>query len=154
MRLADEDPAALLVSSSVAEEDDQNLFRGGVPQVADWLRAWRSAHTPVSYEGAAAQNCTENFIQSSRKPGTPAKAFRAMIRIICLVLRRLDDRLWRVPFPVWLLVVGWAHFAVLLARQIFQGFLKSVSLIIPQGFKDAPWDLTPPRLPNPLSDWS
>ena len=78
---------AITVAESSAAEADAELFKGGVPQVADWLRAWRSCRTPQSFAAAEANGCTDNFIKGSRVPGTSRKAFRSMVETMALVLR-------------------------------------------------------------------
>ena len=68
-------------------EGDRELFRGGVPQVEDWLRAWRACRTPTSFRAAEANGTTENFIKGSRVPGARRKAFKSMIRVMVFALR-------------------------------------------------------------------
>ena len=80
-------PAAAVVLQSEAAEDDLQLFRGGVPQVEDWLRAWRVCRTPQSFAAAEAHGITENFIKGSRVPGVSARAFQTMVRVMCFTLR-------------------------------------------------------------------
>ena len=70
-----------------ATDGDRELFRGGVPQTEDWLRAWRSCRTPQSFRAAEANGVTENFIKGSRIPGASRKAFKSMVRVMALVLR-------------------------------------------------------------------
>jgi hypothetical protein len=79
---------AITVPTSTAASSDADLFRGGVPQPADWLRAWRACRTPQSFHAAEACGITENFIQGSRVHGASRKAFAAMTKIMCLVIRR------------------------------------------------------------------
>jgi len=78
---------SLQVMESCSIDSHMELFRGGVPQVEDWLRAWRACRTPQSFAAAEANGITENFIKGSRVVGAKRKAFRAMIRIMALVLR-------------------------------------------------------------------
>jgi hypothetical protein len=78
---------ALQVLESCSMDSHMELFRGGVPQVEDWLRAWRACRTPQSFAAAEANGITDNFIKGSRVAGANRKAFRAMIRIMALVLR-------------------------------------------------------------------
>ena len=81
-------PDVAVSSVEYAEIDgDRELFRGGVPQVEDWLRAWRACRTPQSFKAAEANGITENFIKGSRVPGANRKAFKAMARVMALVLR-------------------------------------------------------------------
>ena len=67
---------------------DDELFRGGVPQPEDWLRAWRACQTPTSFHAAQEHGVTENFIHGTRRRGkVTRKGFAAMVRIMALVLR-------------------------------------------------------------------
>ena len=84
------DKAPVCVSSLDAEcfDTDSQLFRGGVPQVPDWLRAWRSCHTPISFRGAEQHGITNNFINASRQSVLiRRKAFRSMVRVMMFVVR-------------------------------------------------------------------
>ena len=47
-------------------DSDAQLFRGGVPQVADWLRVWRDCRSPVSFSTAEQIGATFDFIHSKR----------------------------------------------------------------------------------------
>ena len=75
-----------VLESSVAASDDK-LFRGGVPQADDWLRAWRACRTPQSFRAAEAHATTDTFIRGPRIPGTSAKAFASMVRVMSFALR-------------------------------------------------------------------
>ena len=77
----------LAVSEVELPPGDRELFRGGVPQVEDWLRAWRACRTPQSFRAAEAHGITDNFIKGSRVPGACRKAFKSMIRVMVFVLR-------------------------------------------------------------------
>jgi hypothetical protein len=66
---------------------DRELFRGGVPQVEDWLRSWRSCRTPQSFHAAEANGITECFIKGSRIANVGRKAFRAMVQIMAFAIR-------------------------------------------------------------------
>ena len=62
---------------------DVELFRGGVPQIADWLRAWRACRTPTSWHTAEEQSTTENFINSHRQMAiVRRKSVKAMVSIM------------------------------------------------------------------------
>ena len=75
-----------VLESSVAASDGK-LFRGGVPQPDDWLRAWRACRTPQSFRASEAHATTDTFIRGSRIPGTTAKASASMARVMSLALR-------------------------------------------------------------------
>ena len=80
---------------------DDELFRRGVPQVADWLRCWRACLTPVSFHAAAANGVTENFIQGARdKAATSRRAFASMVRVMGLTLRARALRVLQDAFSI------------------------------------------------------
>jgi len=87
-------PAAAASTSVVspAEEADTALFKGAVPQVADWLRAWRACRSGQSFLASEKSACTESFIQGSRIKGASRKAMRAMLRVMARALRRRKMR--------------------------------------------------------------
>ena len=73
---------------------DEELFRRGVPQVADWLRCWRAGQTPASFQAAEKNGTTENFIHCQRnKAKVGRRTFKAMTKVMSLVLRRRKLRL-------------------------------------------------------------
>jgi hypothetical protein len=79
------DAATETLELSVTDED---LFRGGVPQPADWLRAWRSCRSTMSFRAGGAHGTTDNFIHGSRWSGSQSrKAFKDMAIIMATVLR-------------------------------------------------------------------
>ena len=41
--------------------EDQNLYRGNVPQPTDWLRAWDACHHASSFQKAQQHYETEDF---------------------------------------------------------------------------------------------
>ena len=84
------DPVPVSISCQVVDDSgDSQLFRGGVPQVPDWLRAWRACRTPTSFRAAEKHGITNNFINSARAlVPIRRKAFRSMVRVMSLVLRR------------------------------------------------------------------
>ena len=81
-------PAAITSVVSPAEEADTALFKGAVPQVADWLRAWRAVRSGQSFLSAENSAGTEAFIRNSRIKGASRKAVRAMVGVMVRVLRR------------------------------------------------------------------
>jgi len=70
-------------------EDDQ-LLHGAVPQLEQWLRAWRYAKNPTSLRAAEAIQGTEAFLAGSKSPETVAvasrKALRSMYEIMAEVV--------------------------------------------------------------------
>ena len=80
-------PAAAVIYESETVDGDRELFRGGVPQVEDWVRAWRVCRTPQSFAAAEAHGTTENFIKGSRVPGVSARAFQTLVHVMCFALR-------------------------------------------------------------------
>ena len=74
-------------------DSDAQLFRGGVPQVADWLKAWRACRSPMSFCTAEQTGITFDFIHSTRLPvAMSRKAFRSMVRVMAFVLRARKRR--------------------------------------------------------------
>ena len=57
---------------------DQDLFRGNVPQPADWLRAWSACKRVTSFRSAAQHFQTEDYAWG-RKCSVVAKGFRFAI---------------------------------------------------------------------------
>lgn len=78
---------ASTVSVSSELEAAHALFIGGVPQVVDWLHAWRACKTPQSFKAAEENGITNNFAQGSRVHGTSRKAFASMVRVMSLCIR-------------------------------------------------------------------
>ena len=86
------DKAAVCISSLVVKSSDTSadadLFRGGVPQVPDWLRAWRACRSPISFSAAEKHGITNNFINASRQNSLiRRKAFRSMVRVMMFAIR-------------------------------------------------------------------
>lgn len=69
------------------DADDAELFRGGVPQLGDWVQAWGSCRNPVSFSHAEKQGQVTSFVTGSRGQTAPRKAFAAMVRVMSFVLR-------------------------------------------------------------------
>ena len=46
--------------------EDQDLFKGNVPQPHEWLRAWRSCRTASSFRAAMEFFSTEDYVAGSR----------------------------------------------------------------------------------------
>ena len=91
-----EDAAVSAVGVAGQVYEDQRLFRGGVPQVGDWLNAWRSCRTPVSFRKAEKFGITANFVHGGRQQlPVSRKAFRSMVKVMSLVLRRRKRKLLR-----------------------------------------------------------
>lgn len=70
-----------------ASLSDDRLLSGSVPQVADWLRAWRAARTPQSWQAAAAKEQTEHFIRAVRSQPIGTRPLEMMALIMREVLR-------------------------------------------------------------------
>ena len=66
---------------------DAELFRGSVPQLDDWLLAWRACRTPQSFYAAEAHGVTCNYIRGSRMQRTSRKAFKSMVDVMAMALR-------------------------------------------------------------------
>ena len=95
--------AAIVGNAGALYDSDVQLFRGGVPQVADWLRAWRACRSPVSFSTAEQIGATFDFIHSKRLPvATSRKAFRSMVRVMAFVLRARKLRALRAASSVCL----------------------------------------------------
>ena len=58
--------------------EDEVLLAGGVPQPADWLRAWRLCMDPKSWAAAARSADTEDFIAQIRVPSAKPRALQNM----------------------------------------------------------------------------
>jgi hypothetical protein len=76
-----------------ADMSDDRLLAGAVPQPPDWLRAWRAAKTPVSWQAAAANAGTEHFISRLRERSAQPKAIQKMLLIMREVVRS-QKRQW------------------------------------------------------------
>ena len=85
----------------IHEPEDDQLFRGGVPQPSDWMRAWQVCQSPVSYRSAQKAGIVENFVHGVRRRGeVTRKAFAAMVEIMCLVLRAKVRQLFTTAFSI------------------------------------------------------
>ena len=60
---------------------DQDLFRGNVPQAVDWLRAWSACKQASSFAGAEAYYATEDYAWG-RQCSVRAKSVAAKERIL------------------------------------------------------------------------
>ena len=81
----DDAPVHLSMQASL---DDDQLLAGSVPQPPDWLRAWRAARTPQSWEAASQQFATEHFIRQSRDRSVGSRPLKNMARIMREVIRQ------------------------------------------------------------------
>jgi len=66
---------------------DDKLLSGAVPQVEDWVRAWRAARTPQSWQAAAGQLETEHFLRPVRERPTGARPLEHMARVMQEAIR-------------------------------------------------------------------
>jgi hypothetical protein len=62
---------------------DQDLFRGNVPQPADWLRAWSACKRVTSFRSAAQHFQTEDYAWG-RRCSVVAKSFLSAIMYLLL----------------------------------------------------------------------
>ena len=67
---------------------DDRLLSGSVPQVEDWIRAWRAARTPQSWQAAAEKEQTEHFIRQTRQRPTGTRPLEHMALIMREVPRK------------------------------------------------------------------
>ena len=79
-------PAPHAVSHHPADSDKQ-LLSGAVPQLEDWLRAWRMVRTPVSFEAASQQWNTEHYVSGNRTRPVDRRAIKAMVHIMAETVR-------------------------------------------------------------------
>ena len=61
---------------------DDALLAGATPQPEDWLRVWRAARTPQSWQAAAESLHTEHFIRQTREKSVPSRPLEQMARVI------------------------------------------------------------------------
>ncbi len=71
-----------------ASDSDDRLLSGAVPQVEDWLRAWRAARAPQSWQVAAEKARTEHFIRPSRDRPTGTRPLEHMALIMQETIRQ------------------------------------------------------------------
>ena len=79
----------------MVDETDVDLLLGGVPQLADWIRAWQACQCPASYHKEQKQGVIENFFHGFRGRGeTERRAFEQMVMVMsCVVRFRLRQHL-------------------------------------------------------------
>ena len=80
-------PDSPVTLSLQADLSDDRLLAGSVPQPCDWLRAWRAARTPQSWQAAAETLQTEHFIRQTRDKSVLARPLEQMAVIMQEVLR-------------------------------------------------------------------
>jgi hypothetical protein len=80
-------PDAPIEVALQASASDDDLLRGQVPQVLDWLRAWRAARTPQSWEAAAQTAYTEHYIRATASRSVTAETLRAMTDVMARAIR-------------------------------------------------------------------
>ena len=74
---------------------DDRLLAGSVPQPPDWLRAWRAARTPQSWQAAQDSLRTEHFIRPCRDRSVQARPLAKMATILREVIRQEKRSLLR-----------------------------------------------------------
>ena len=80
-------PDAPLRFAAQATLQDEQLLSGAVPQPADWLRTWRAAITPQSWQAAGRNLQTEHYMHMLRPRAVEPRALQRMARIQAEVLR-------------------------------------------------------------------
>ncbi|CAE7340466.1 unnamed protein product, partial [Symbiodinium microadriaticum] len=82
-------PDVSLAKLVAHEPVDEKLLAGSVPQLSDWLRAWRTVQSPVSFLKASRQSATESHIDCRRgyKRHVDRKPLKDMLEIILEVTR-------------------------------------------------------------------
>ena len=73
--------------ASQATLQDEQLLSGAVPQPPDWLRTWRAAITPQSWQSASKNLQTEHYMHMLRPRAVQARALQRMARIQAEVIR-------------------------------------------------------------------
>ena len=81
-------PVRVLLQS----DDEADLLAGAVPQLADWLRAFRAARTPASFASVAETLRTEHYIRGIRARAVQRRALHAQVAIMAEVVRRRQRR--------------------------------------------------------------
>ena len=78
-------PVELRLQASLS---DDRLLAGSVPQPEDWIRAWRAARTPKSWQ-AAAESCeSEHYIRHCRDRSVGARALEQQARVMREAMRQ------------------------------------------------------------------
>ena len=67
--------------------DDDELLRGGVPQLADWLKVWRLCRDPMSWLAAEQHQRTDAYINKECAVGASRRALQTMTLIQREVVR-------------------------------------------------------------------
>ena len=80
-------PDASLRFAAQETLEDEQLFAGAVPQPIDWLRTWRAATTPQSWQAAARNLDTEHYAHMLRPRSVEPRALQRMARIQAEVVR-------------------------------------------------------------------
>jgi hypothetical protein len=86
-------PDAPLRFAAQATLEDEQLLSGAVPQAVDWLRTWRAAITPQSWQSAGKNLDTEHFAHMLRPRAVEPRALQRMARIQAEVVRG-SFRVW------------------------------------------------------------
>ena len=90
--LCPETPVSELLAESRPVQDDE-LFKGSVPQPADWLRAWRHLKEAMSFRSCEKISGTENFVQTGVAKGSDRRTVKALQAII-VEGKREQKRQW------------------------------------------------------------
>ena len=66
---------------------DDRLLSGSVPQVHDWVRAWRAARSHQSWRAAAEKDRTEHFVSNAPGRSTASRPLEHMALVMQEVIR-------------------------------------------------------------------
>lgn len=72
---------------------DQDLFRGNVPQPADWLRAWSACKRVSSFRSAVQHFQTEDYAWG-RRCSVVGKSYLPPLFLVNLLVVKLAARVW------------------------------------------------------------
>jgi hypothetical protein len=68
--------------------EDESLLAGGVPQPADWLKAWSATQTLQSWQSLASHDLVLTFASLGRDRSIQASGMKAMLAVMHQVIRR------------------------------------------------------------------
>lgn len=125
--------------------DDAQLFKGGVPQVADIVRLFRWMNSPVSFQVMSNLTLTESFLSQQRVDVT-RKAAASMVKILCESIRQKKLHVLRQSRSLCLIFDERSPHTVLryrsdVAERFGHGILKA-------------WAVSTPMTDELEDDWS
>ena len=71
-------PEAPLVVTLQKTFEDEDLLKGAVPQLGDWMRVWRMCREPQSWRAVEHVHGTENYISQLRETSANSRALQSM----------------------------------------------------------------------------